>query len=226
MHMLGTAHAVRATLKHQCALRQMMHSAHDSTHRWCAVLTTSFGDVHLGLFPSVAPTTVPHIIMLLQSGCYNSNHFFRVDKGFVAQTQDVVSGRLAPLSPMQKEEADKSVPLEVMQGVKHHEGTLSMARHSDPNSGKSSFSILLGDAPHLDMQYTVFGKVTQGMSSIHAMESVETRTEGIFVMPKERITIHSTFVYYVADPQETIATVWSFSAKGMYHNIVADIWLR
>jgi Cyclophilin type peptidyl-prolyl cis-trans isomerase/CLD len=54
-------------------------------------------------------------------------------------------------------EAEKTVPLEVVDGVQHHAGTLSMARTSDPNSGTSSFSILLGDAPHLNMQYTVFG---------------------------------------------------------------------
>jgi cyclophilin family peptidyl-prolyl cis-trans isomerase len=100
---------------------------------------------------------VPHIVALMRSGCYNSNHFFRVDKGFVAQTQDVIGGGQVPLSDMQKSEAEKSVPLEVVPGVKHHTGSLSMGRHADPNSGKSSFSILLGDAAHLDMQYTIFG---------------------------------------------------------------------
>ena len=57
-----------------------------------------------------------------------------------------------------QEDGDKSVPLEVLPEVKHDKrGILSMGRHSDPNSGKSSFSILLGPAPHLDMQYTIFG---------------------------------------------------------------------
>ena len=50
------------------------------------------------------------------------------------------------------------MPLEVLPTVKHDKrGSLSMARHSDPGSGKSSFSILLGPAPHLDNEYTVFG---------------------------------------------------------------------
>jgi Cyclophilin type peptidyl-prolyl cis-trans isomerase/CLD len=100
---------------------------------------------------------VRHMLTLFRSGCFNSNHFFRVDKGFVAQTADVVSGSMARLSPMQRREAIKTVPLEVVDGVQHHEGTLSMARSSDPNSGTSSFSVLLGAAPHLNMQYTVFG---------------------------------------------------------------------
>jgi cyclophilin family peptidyl-prolyl cis-trans isomerase len=105
----------------------------------------------------VAPVTVPHIIALMRSGCYNSNHFFRVDKGFVAQTGDVISSRLVPLSAQQQAEARKTVPLEVKEGVKHTTGVLSMGRTSDPNSGGSSFSVLLGAAPHLDMQYTIFG---------------------------------------------------------------------
>lgn len=57
-----------------------------------------------------------------------------------------------PYGPPQ-ETAGRHVPLEVVEGVKHdRRGILSMARHSDPNSGGSSFSILLGAAPHLDMQ--------------------------------------------------------------------------
>ncbi len=52
----------------------------------------------------------------------HSNHFFRVDKGFVAQTADVVGGRTVPLNAEQEAEARKTVPLEVKEGVKHHEG--------------------------------------------------------------------------------------------------------
>ena len=46
------------------------------------------------------------------------------------------------------------------------------------------------------------------------MEGVPTRKQGIFVMPLERITIHSTFMIYVADPQDTVATAWSFRECG------------
>lgn len=61
------------------------------------------------------------------------------------------------LLSMQEEDA-KSVPLEVQQHVKHdRRGILSMGRLDDPNSGGSSFSILLGPAPHLDMLYGIFG---------------------------------------------------------------------
>lgn len=54
-------------------------------------------------------------------------------------------------------EEDKRVPLEVVKDVKHLTGVISMGRLSDPNSNGSSFSILLGNSPHLDMEYTIFG---------------------------------------------------------------------
>ncbi|PWZ53053.1 Peptidyl-prolyl cis-trans isomerase CYP23 [Zea mays] len=52
---------------------------------------TNFGDIEFGFFPHVAPKTVEHIFKLVRLGCYNTNHFFRVDKGFVAQVADVMS---------------------------------------------------------------------------------------------------------------------------------------
>ena len=115
------------------------------------VLQTKFGDLELAFYPEVAPVTVQHILKLGRLGAYNSNHFFRVDKGFVAQVADVVGGRSAPLSRLQREEGAKSVPGE-FSDVKHVRGTLSMGRYDDPNSATSSFSILLGPAPHLDKQ--------------------------------------------------------------------------
>ena len=48
----------------------------------------------------------------------------------------------------------------------HERGTLSMARSSDPNSGNSQFFICFGPTPHLDRQYTVFGKVLEGMEFV------------------------------------------------------------
>eukprot|EP01024_Parvocaulis_polyphysoides_P017440 TRINITY_DN176_c0_g2_i2.p1 TRINITY_DN176_c0_g2~~TRINITY_DN176_c0_g2_i2.p1 ORF type:complete len:243 (-),score=28.94 TRINITY_DN176_c0_g2_i2:17-703(-) len=166
------------------------------------VFQTEYGDIEMAFYPEVAPITTQHIIKLAQMGGYNTNHFFRVDKGFVAQVLDVMNGRLIPVDNRLREEAVKTVPLEVKEDVKHHAGVISMGRHSDKNSGTSSFSILLGDAKHLDMEYTIFGQVTQGMEVLHKMEGVETRKEGIFVMPKERITIHSSYVYYVTGPTE------------------------
>lgn len=54
--------------------------------------------------------------------------------------------------------------------------------------------MLLGPAPHLDKQYTIFGEVTQGFETLAKLEALPTRKEGIFVMPLERITILSTYM--------------------------------
>lgn len=159
------------------------------------VFQTKFGDIEMALWPDVAPITAAHIMKLAKMGSYNTVDFFRVDKGFVAQCRDIFGNRKVPLSPLQEEEAKKQVPLEVRKDAPHdRRGILSMARWTDPNSGSSSFSITLGAAPHLDMQYATFGEVTGGMATLDAFEAQPTRTEGIFVMPKEPITIESSYV--------------------------------
>ncbi|XP_068636477.1 peptidyl-prolyl cis-trans isomerase CYP23 [Aristolochia californica] len=158
------------------------------------VFQTSFGDIEFGFYPHVAPKTVEHIFKLVRLGCYNTNHFFRVDKGFVAQVADVAGGRTAPMNDEQREEAKKTIIGE-FSDVKHVRGILSMGRYADPNSAQSSFSILLGNAPHLDGQYAIFGKVTRGDDTLRKLEEVPTRQEGIFVMPTERITILSSYYY-------------------------------
>ncbi|KAL8196480.1 hypothetical protein R6Q57_024775 [Mikania cordata] len=158
------------------------------------VFQTNYGDIEFGFYPSVAPQTVEHIYKLVRLGCYNTNHFFRVDKGFVAQVADVAGGRKAPMNEEQRKEAEKTIKGE-FSDVKHVRGILSMGRYSDPDSAQSSFSVLLGDAPHLDHEYAIFGKVTKGDETLRKLEELPTRREGIFVMPTERITILSTYYY-------------------------------
>lgn len=158
------------------------------------VFQTNYGDIEFGFFHSVAPQTVDHIFKLVRLGCYNTNHFFRVDKGFVAQVADVVGGRTAPMNDEQRLEAQKTVIGEFSY-VKHVRGILSMGRYDDPNSAQSSFSILLGDAPHLDGKYAIFGRVTKGDETLKKLEQLPTRREGMFVMPTERITILSSYYY-------------------------------
>ncbi|CAI8587859.1 unnamed protein product [Vicia faba] len=158
------------------------------------VFQTNYGDIEFGFYPTVAPKTVDHIFRLVRLGGYNTNHFFRVDKGFVAQVADVANGRSAPMNEEQRRVAEKTVVGEFSE-VKHVRGILSMGRHDDPDSGGSSFSMLLGNSPHLDGKYAIFGKVTKGDDTLAKLEQLPTRTEGIFVMPTERITILSSYYY-------------------------------
>jgi cyclophilin family peptidyl-prolyl cis-trans isomerase len=111
-----------------------------------------YGAIILGFYPNAAPVTVAHILKLFRLGCYDTNHIFRVDKGFVAQVQSVHSSSVQqPLSAECVAESDKNVPGEFT-NIRHVRGTLSMGRLNDPDSGGSSFSMLLGRAAHLDHQ--------------------------------------------------------------------------
>lgn len=191
-----------------------------STER--AVFQTDHGDIHLAFYPNAAPNTVALILKLIKLGCYNTNHFFRVDAGFVAQVADVANGREVPLDSVQRSYAEKTVPLEVHKDLKHDKiGILSLARHDDPNSGGSSFSILLGPAPHLDLSYAVFGELTSGFEVLESLQKVETTRDGIFVMPKSRITIHSTYVYDATDDSSSAPA--AASCRGTLNSVVSQL---
>ena len=155
-----------------------------------------FGEIVLGFYPSVAPVTVAHILKLVRMGGYNSNEIFRVDKGFVAQVQGVDGGRRAPMSKALCVEAKKNVPDEFSQELTHQRGMLSMGKFDEPNTGTSSFSMVLGNAKFLDKRYTIFGRVVAGDHVLSKLETLETKKEGIFVKPKERVEIVSAVVYY------------------------------
>jgi cyclophilin family peptidyl-prolyl cis-trans isomerase len=121
---------------------------------------TNRGDLVLGLYPEVAPKTVAQILKLVRLGVYDSAKFYRIEPNFVAQVTDA-RNRINPLTPEQIQ-ALVNLPAE-FSSVKHRPGVLSMARQdADINSAESSFSILLGPAPHLDGKYTVFGQVEWG----------------------------------------------------------------
>lgn len=113
-----------------------------------------------------------------------------------SQVQTVHQGAVTKqLSPECLVESAKNVPGEFT-AIPHVKGILSMGRLAEPDSGGSSFSMLLGRARHLDHEYTVFGKVLDGLEVLEALEHVDTRREGIFVMPKERIEISSAVVVH------------------------------
>ena len=96
------------------------------------------------------------------------NFLLDIEPNFVLQTANAYA-RAKPLTDFQRAMLQK-IPGEF--GGKHERGVLSMAREdNDPNSAESSFSILLGDAPHLDGQYTTFGKLVRGWEVLKKLES-------------------------------------------------------
>lgn len=137
------------------------------------VLSTAAGDVVLALYPDVAPKHTEQVLRLVRLGVYDTTHVCRVEPRFVAQLSTALD-REEPLTAEQQA-AIHRLPAE-FSSVPHRRGTLSMARdNDDPDSGETSFSVLLGDAPHLDGKYTVFGEVVSGMAVIDEICKVPRR---------------------------------------------------
>ncbi len=118
---------------------------------------SSGGNVEIEFFPQEAPKTVARIKQLVAEGFYNGLNFHRVVPNFVVQGGDPKGDGTGG--------SGTKLPAEFNQH-KHVEGTVAMARAADPNSADSQFYISLGTHPHLDNNYTVFGKVTSGMDLV------------------------------------------------------------
>ena len=133
-------------------------------------LKTKYGDVKIELFADVAPNHVKRIKTLAEQKKYDGVVFHRVIEGFMAQTGDVQFGNSSKenfdLGRAGTGGSDLPDLKAEFSDLPHERGTLSMARSSNPNSGNSQFFICFDSAPHLDRQYTVFGKVVAGMEHI------------------------------------------------------------
>ena len=134
------------------------------------ILKLKDGNVKIELFPDIAPNHVKRITELANSGKYDNVVFHRVIDGFMAQTGDVKFGNSSS-SDFDLNRAGmggSALPdlKEEFNDLPHERGTLSMARSSDPNSANSQFFICFAPAPFLDRQYTVFGKVLEGMDFV------------------------------------------------------------
>ena len=135
-----------------------------------AVFKTSEGDVLVEFFPEIAPQHTEQIGRLIQAGLYDGVPIHRIERGFVAQVNNV-EWRSVPLTPDQKA-IIKKIPAEFSDTL-HVRGILSMAHaDNDINSAESSFSFLLGPAPHLDGKYTIFAKVIHGLEVLDRLEKV------------------------------------------------------
>ena len=134
------------------------------------ILKLKDGDVEIELFNDIAPKHVERIKKLASEGKYDNVVFHRVIDGFMAQTGDVRFGNTSsPQFNLERAGMGGSdlpdLPAE-FSDIPHLRGTLSMARSSDPNSANSQFFICFEDAPHLDRNYSVFGKVVKGMEFV------------------------------------------------------------
>ena len=135
------------------------------------------GDVHIELYKEIAPNHVNRFKLLAKEKRYDGVVFHRVIDGFMAQTGDVKFGNsnLESYDIRKAGTGGSEYPnlKAEFSDIPHDRGTLSMARSSDPNSANSQFFICLKSAPHLDRQYTVFGKVIKGMEFVDLIKKGE-----------------------------------------------------
>jgi len=127
------------------------------------------GDVKIELFDDIAPNHVKRILDLSKQGKYDGVAFHRVIDGFMAQTGDVKHGNTKNnFNPAMVGTGGSDLPdlKAEFNDVPHERGVLSMARSQNPNSANSQFFICFDTHPHLDRQYTVFGKVISGMEFV------------------------------------------------------------
>ena len=132
------------------------------------ILKLDYGEVEIELYPEKAPNHVKRFKELANSGKYDGVVFHRVIDGFMAQTGDVKFGNSKNFNSKLVGTGGSSLPdlKAEFSNLPHERGTLSMARSMNPNSANSQFFICFDAAPHLDGQYTVFGKVVKGMELI------------------------------------------------------------
>ena len=159
------------------------------------ILKLKDGDVKIELFPDTAPSHVKRIKELADSGKYDNVVFHRVIDGFMAQTGDVQFGNIdnkeydlrragmggSNLPDLKAEFSD----------LPHERGTLSMARSQNPDSANSQFFICFKPAPFLDRQYTVFGKVLEGMEFVDKIKRGDSNNNGSVTNPDKIISFKS-----------------------------------
>ena len=134
------------------------------------ILKLKYGEVQIELYSEKAPNHVKRFKELANQGKYDNVVFHRVIDGFMAQTGDVQFGNTSSpnfnLSLAGTGGSDLPNLKAEFSDIAHTRGILSAARSSDPNSANSQFFICFDSAPHLDRQYSAFGKVTKGMEFI------------------------------------------------------------
>ena len=158
------------------------------------ILKLEYGNVEIELYSDKAPEHVKRFKTLAADGKYDDVVFHRVIEGFMAQTGDVKFGNSSSsdfnLSLAGTGGSDLPNLKAEFSNIAHERGTLSAARSADPNSANSQFFICFDSAPHLDRQYSAFGKVVSGMEFIDMLKKGDPNS-GSVPEPDKIISIRS-----------------------------------
>lgn len=163
-----------------------------SSQKEVAVIKTSEGEMVAEFWSDVAPNTVENFKKLAKSGFYDGTAFHRIVKGFMIQGGDPLTKDPSKESRWGTGDPGYKIKAEFNDKI-HDKGVLSMARSSDPNSAGSQFFICLGRAPHLDRQYTAFGKVIKGLDVLTKIGDTEVvmSASGEKSKPTKRVSVES-----------------------------------
>ena len=157
------------------------------------ILKLKDGDLKIELFTDIAPNHVKRIKQLAEEGKYDGVVFHRVIDGFMAQTGDVKFGNSSndeyDLKRAGIGGSDLPDLKEEFSDLPHERGTLSMARSQDPNSANSQFFICFKASSFLDRQYTVFGKVIEGMEFVDKIKKGDSDNNGSVSNPDKIISL-------------------------------------
>ena len=141
----------------------------DPSRRYTADIQTSEGTISVQLLPEEAPKTVNNFVFLAREGFYSNVPFHRIIKDFMIQTGDPTgSGSGGPGYRFQDERVNR----------RYERGIVAMA-NAGPNTNGSQFFICHGrNAESLPPNYTIFGRVTEGLDVVDAIANVPTRSSG------------------------------------------------
>jgi peptidyl-prolyl cis-trans isomerase B (cyclophilin B) len=146
------------------------------------------GTIQIELMPDVAPKHTENFAELADSGFYDGTAFHRVIPGFMIQGGDPNSKESDRSTWGFGDPNQKKVKAE-FNDTPHKRGIISAARSQDPNSASSQFFICVDDAPFLDRQYSVFGRVTRGMDVADKVVNAPRNSND---MPDEKIEMKVT----------------------------------
>jgi len=143
------------------------------------------GSIEIELLPDLAPEHVVRIKELARTGAYDGVVFHRVIEGFMAQTGDVENGTLDAFGRGRAGTGGSAMPdlPAEFSDEPYLEGVVGMARSQNPNSANSQFFIMFAPAPFLDGQYTVVGRVVDGMDVVNAIKKGNPNQNGAVADP-------------------------------------------
>lgn len=151
-------------------------SANDSLSNNTALIQTTQGPIKIEFFSDVAPNHVKNFQDLAREGFYDGTVFHRIVPGFVIQAGDPNTKNASVSRELWGSGGPGYTINEEFNNISHERGVVSMARMPDPNSAGSQFFIVVNNSKFLDKQYTVFGKVIEGMDTVDKIANVTTNS--------------------------------------------------